>query len=419
MKTFKQLQELLEAKATPCGKCGTTHVPESKGGDCPATNESVELDEAKDIDYHKAELKTASDKIDSIVKSGGRVGLNDPLSAKVKHHSDQIKKLKLTKIKEALDEVVDTSKDQKHRVSVTVSEPDHPSVTQRKEKIQRFVRVTASDKDTAVQKAQKHYKKLGYKVHSAEHHSIVKEEAEQIDELSKDTLTSYRDQTKEKRKAYNDAIRHVGMSGGDDKRVADWSKEHDRLGGKIKIANRKIKNKDKAGVSEEADQVDEAAKNKLMIGSKVTHPDHGKGKVVMHGQGGGSGTIVKFNNGKKVNVDYKQLKIVEEAEQVEEKTLTAAELKKREEIAQAIKRENPKMPMDKKMAIATAAAKRVAEAAKESIDEISDKTLKSYTSKAMQDTLAGKKNRGDGMSKAYSRLSGTNKPLISTDINKQ
>ena len=44
-----------------------------------------------------------------------------------------------------------------------------------------------------------------------------------------------------------------------------------------------------------------------------------------------------------------------------EKTLTPAEKKKREEIAQAIERENPSMPMAKKMAIATAQAKKVAE----------------------------------------------------------
>lgn len=44
-----------------------------------------------------------------------------------------------------------------------------------------------------------------------------------------------------------------------------------------------------------------------------------------------------------------------------EKTLTPAELKKREEIAKAMERENPGMPMAKKMAIATAAAKKVAE----------------------------------------------------------
>ena len=43
------------------------------------------------------------------------------------------------------------------------------------------------------------------------------------------------------------------------------------------------------------------------------------------------------------------------------KTLTPAEKKKREEIAKAIERDNPGMDMSRKMAIATATAKRVAE----------------------------------------------------------
>jgi hypothetical protein len=51
-----------------------------------------------------------------------------------------------------------------------------------------------------------------------------------------------------------------------------------------------------------------------------------------------------------------------------EKKLTPAEIKKREEIAQAIERDNPDMPMDKKMAIATATAKRVAETQARSAD---------------------------------------------------
>ena len=46
---------------------------------------------------------------------------------------------------------------------------------------------------------------------------------------------------------------------------------------------------------------------------------------------------------------------------VKEKTLTPAEIKKRDEIAKAMKKDDPDMPMDKKMAIATATAKRVAE----------------------------------------------------------
>ena len=46
---------------------------------------------------------------------------------------------------------------------------------------------------------------------------------------------------------------------------------------------------------------------------------------------------------------------------IEEKTLTAAEMKKREEVAKAIERDKPNMPMGMKMAIATKTAKRVAE----------------------------------------------------------
>ncbi len=46
---------------------------------------------------------------------------------------------------------------------------------------------------------------------------------------------------------------------------------------------------------------------------------------------------------------------------LEEKTLTPAELKKREEVAMAIEKDKPDMPMAIKMAIATKTAKRVAE----------------------------------------------------------
>ena len=45
-------------------------------------------------------------------------------------------------------------------------------------------------------------------------------------------------------------------------------------------------------------------------------------------------------------------------DKVDERKLTDKEMKKREDVAQAIKRDNPKMPMDKKMAIATSVAKK-------------------------------------------------------------
>ena len=50
-----------------------------------------------------------------------------------------------------------------------------------------------------------------------------------------------------------------------------------------------------------------------------------------------------------------------------EKTLTPAEKKKREEIAKAMERDNPNMDMSKKMAIATATAKRVTEGEKKGL----------------------------------------------------
>jgi hypothetical protein len=69
----------------------------------------------------------------------------------------------------------------KHRVSVTVSEPDHPMVTKRKEQQQKFVRVSG-EKEGAVSKAQQHFKKQGYKVHGAEYVGAVNEDIEQVDE---------------------------------------------------------------------------------------------------------------------------------------------------------------------------------------------------------------------------------------------
>ena len=87
-----------------------------------------------------------------------------------------------------------------------------------------------------------------------------------------------------------------------------------------------------------------------------------------------------------------------------EKTLTPAEKKKREEIAKSMERDNPGMPMAKKMAIATATAKRVAEdwvcgncncdpcTCGEEINEVSREKLFKYMHKSAADVP---KARGD------------------------
>jgi hypothetical protein len=66
---------------------------------------------------------------------------------------------------------------------------------------------------------------------------------------------------------------------------------------------------------------------------------------------------------------------------IDEKTLTPAEMKKREEVVKAIKKGNPKMDKSMAYAIATKTAKRVAEEAEE-LDEISVKKLTDYAAKA-------------------------------------
>jgi hypothetical protein len=96
------------------------------------------------------------------------------------------------------------------------------------------------------------------------------------------------------------------------------------------------------------EMVDEAANAKRIA---RTGGPSGRGNK---GAGLGSGKSQKKGYNKHLDIPFNDKK-------VNEKTLTPAEKKKREEIAKAIERDNPKMPMDKKMAIATATAKKVAE----------------------------------------------------------
>jgi hypothetical protein len=78
----------------------------------------------------------------------------------------------------------------------------------------------------------------------------------------------------------------------------------------------------------------------------------------------------------------------EEVEEIDERSLTDAEMKKREEIAKAIGRENPDMPMAKKMAIATAQAKKVTEDVDYDYEgEMAKAELRALSHKA--DALAG------------------------------
>jgi hypothetical protein len=174
---------------------------------------------------------------------------------------------------------------QKHIVAVTLSDPSVKS----SDKIFKKIAVRASDKDEAKKRAIKFYRKAGYKVHDAYHHSVVtvlnKEEVKQMDEKGD--------------------FWHPNP------------KFDSKMGGRsAAIVQQKTPSKQK-------DDAHLALLKRLAAA------------------------------GKKI--------AAEEVEQMDEKRLTPAERKKREEIAQAMERKNPGMDMGKKMAIATAQAKKVAE----------------------------------------------------------
>lgn len=103
--------------------------------------------------------------------------------------------------------------------------------------------------------------------------------------------------------------------------------------------------------------------------------------------------------------------------QREEKTLTPAELKKREKIAKAIEKDNPDMPMDKKMAIATATAKRVAEAADDFKPHMmyDPKTGKEYYAKTYKDHVRMGKM---GYTHEKPKTEGAMKRIATTQSNK-
>lgn len=86
-----------------------------------------------------------------------------------------------------------------------------------------------------------------------------------------------------------------------------------------------------------------------------------------------------------------------------EKTLTPAEMKKREEIAKAMEKTKPDMPMGMKMAIATDAAKKVAEG-KKSVTELSNELLGRYK-KAASTSASAADAKGD-MATGNKRFSG-------------
>jgi hypothetical protein len=78
----------------------------------------------------------------------------------------------------------------KHRVSVTVSDPQHTMASKRKDKVEKRVRITANDKH-AEELAKHHFKKQGYKVHDVNYIGVTEATVMQVNELTSKAIASY------------------------------------------------------------------------------------------------------------------------------------------------------------------------------------------------------------------------------------
>jgi hypothetical protein len=130
-------------------------------------------------------------------------------------------------------------------------------------------------------------------------------------------------------------------------------------------------------VSEEVEQVDELNKSTLAsYVNKAAHQVRAKSGIASSFETQGErkrdpenkaayANLAKdFRVGAKkrlTGIEKATAKLAKEEVELDEKKLTSAEMKKREEVAKAIERDQPGMPMGKKMAIATSTAKKVAE----------------------------------------------------------
>jgi hypothetical protein len=189
----------------------------------------------------------------------------------------------------------------------------------------------------------------------------MKEEVNQIDELKIGTLVRYAS------KAGKDALSKGIESGrardmGDDDKAAALKQKSDKRYAGQGQAIRKINNRFKSGVNvgEEVEEVDEQEKLPTGVEMHYTHSDPKK-KPTKSVHFSAQDAMRHQKDMEKQGYKLSHKKAVYAKEDVNEKKLTPAEMKKREEVAKAIERDQPKMAMDKKMAIATATAKKVAE----------------------------------------------------------
>lgn len=225
-----------------------------KDGSNDEANEKNEVREETDMNEEMTDAQKAER--ERIVK-----GMKKNLAGFKAKYGERAKEVMYaTATKQAMKEEAESLEEEsgQHKVVVTVSDPNHPAVSQRKEQIMKRVIVKADHKDGAIAKAKEFYKKKGYKVHDAEYHSPQPKstmkteetnlEEEQLDERNKENAT---------RRKMMDASRGARWKvqnkvSADD--VRDWDGKHKTAQAQNKAIGRALRN-------EEVDILDEAVES--------------------------------------------------------------------------------------------------------------------------------------------------------------
>lgn len=186
----------------------------------------------------------------------------------------------------------------KHRVSVTVSDPQHSMASKRKDKIEKFVRIRAKDENHAEELAKHHFKKQGYKVHDSNYIGIVESN---LEEISANTAMSYLHKTYDT-KGYKD---HTPQT----------KKGIDRATRKVSqdAMRRDYERSSKLGLSTEEAEVKESVKvekkkyswGKMVTvhdGSSVSYPLHPEHQKEISKLRDGDKTSFKDETGRNVHV---------------------------------------------------------------------------------------------------------------------
>ena len=294
--------------------CATKIFHEEYGEGTPIYSEHAEPDSEGNIAWYNVEFR------DVIVKG---LPVEEMVVLQTESHMNH--KSSRKKMKEEVEEIDEGMTEDEIAAAYA----------KRKDSKKKEAEKTARLKDTA-ERLKKMY---------GEPRKKTNEEVEQIDELKDETLRSYMRKTRKRISSYTGA---------------GWTPE------KSPKLKKKIEGYRKAWakVSEETENIEEGMPSSV-VGSKQKYSmmtDKEFAQMKGHRSPEELRKLARSHGFKNLDHYVNRVaagkKALEESENIEEKHLTSAEMKKREEVAKAIERENPNMPMGKKMAIATATAKK-------------------------------------------------------------